>query len=574
MIEESKNRPWLPFLCIIAASALAHLWCLGSQFYMDDFTQIRDSAAVRSGDLSGTGWVFWTTLWYHIQFRLFGMSPIGFHAGNWILHTAVACVLFVFGRDFVRDRWPAGVALFGALLFAVHPLGSEIPNYARTQDLAWVTLFSLLAAWAMMGFMRDGGWWKLPVCGIFVLGAMFSKGPGILHAFIAIGAVAFASIQPKHLRILRKYPWQIASAIAVLLAAFWILDDVSLRFKMMQTGTESRFVGHAYTLSRVFWEFAWRSVIPVALCSDHEITETLIKPGSSYWSIPDKPAMFAAASFLALAVFSAILAWRKSTRLFGVCLFVYVATILFRVLYPIPEFMPEYRIYPGLPWFCLGAAILLAAVWKSLFETVSPRVPALILLSVFTLLSAKRSFVWHDFHRLSGDVLKRYPARARAMWVMHKHDSDAKYWQAIIDRQRTMWPEVERQFVTRNQKLAPRREIPSGDFVLAMVGIFTHYARAIAHAENPMAALLVLGRLEAHMKLMRMTLEEKPPEWAYFYNTKVEILEMAGKDQAAINLLRGLDDKSGAWKPTIERLEKKLANPQGAADSAPPKSMK
>ena len=30
--------------------------------------------------------------------------------------------------------------------------------------------------------------------------------------------------------------------------------------------------------------------------------------------------------------------------------------MLFRVIYLIPEFMPEYRIYPGLPWFCLGAA--------------------------------------------------------------------------------------------------------------------------------------------------------------------------------------------------------------------------
>ncbi|MGL5017070.1 MAG: hypothetical protein ACRDBP_02970, partial [Luteolibacter sp.] len=206
MIEESKSRPWLPFLCIIVASALAHLWCLGSQFYSDDFPQIRDNAAVRSGDLAGTGWVFWTTLGYHLQFRLFGMSAVGFHAVNWILHTATACVLFGFGRDFMRDKWPAGVALFGALLFAVHPLGSEIPNYARTQDLAWVTLFSLLAAWSMLGFLRDGVWWKVAACVVFMLGAIFSKGPGLLHAIIAVGAVTLAFLQPKHVRIFRDYP--------------------------------------------------------------------------------------------------------------------------------------------------------------------------------------------------------------------------------------------------------------------------------------------------------------------------------------------------------------------------------
>ena len=74
---------------------------------------------------------------------------------------AVACVLFGFGRDFLRGRAPAGVAWFGALLFAVHPLASEIPNYARTQDLAWVTLFSLLASWALLRFLRG---WPRVVC--------------------------------------------------------------------------------------------------------------------------------------------------------------------------------------------------------------------------------------------------------------------------------------------------------------------------------------------------------------------------------------------------------------------------
>jgi hypothetical protein len=569
-----KGRRWLPFLCIIAASALAHLWCLGAQFYLDDFPQIRDSAMVRSGDLDGAGWSLWTTLWYHLQFRAFGMSAMGFHAVNWILHTATACVLFGFGRDFLRDKWPVGVAVFGALLFAVHPLASEIPNYARTQDLAWVTLFSLLAAWSMLGFLRDGGWWKVVTGMIFMLGATFSKGPGLLHAIIAVGMVVLAFLQPKQIQIIRKYPWQIAGVLTLLLGTFWVLGDMSTRIASAQFGTDSRRVGHAYTLSRVFWEFAWRSVIPVALSSDHEITETLVPPGTAYWSIPDKIAMLAAAGFLALAACSIVLAWRKPTRLFGVCLFVYVATILFRVFYPIPEFMPEYRIYPGLPWFCLGTAILLAAAWKSLFETVSPRAPAVVLLAIFTLLSAKRSFVWHDDYRLSGDVLKRYPARARALWEMSDRDAGAQNWQAIIDRQRTVWPEVERQFVSRNQRLAPAREIPSGDFVLAMVAIFGNYARAISHVESPLAGLRVMAALEAHMKRMQMTLEDKPLEWSYFYRAKVGIIEMTGNHQAAINLLRGLEDKSGVWKSEIDRLDRKLAKPQGAAESDTLKLMK
>lgn len=552
-------HPWRAFLAIIAASALAHLWSLGSQFYMDDMPQILNSERVRSGDLTGTSWNFWTILGYHLQFRIFGMSAPGFHAVNWLLHTGVACALFAFGRDFVRDRWPTGVALFGALLFAVHPLASEIPNYARTQDLAWVTLFSVLAAWAMLGFLRDGGWWKAVVCVAFMLGATFSKGPGMLHALIAVAAVTLAFLQPKHVIILRRHPGWSAAAVVFALAALWVVGDVGTRLNTLHHWTESRFIGHAYTLSRVFWELAWRSVIPLALSSDHQVTETLVPPGSPFWNIPDKGAMLAAGGFLALAVFSVVLAWRKSTRLFGVCLFIYVATILFRAFYAVPEFMPEYRIYPGLPWFCLGAAILLAAVWQSLFETLSPRVPALILLAVFALLSAKRSFVWHDLDRLAGDVLKRYPARARAVWELHDRDVNAGNWQAVIDRQRSLWPEVERQFITQNQRLAPLREVPSGDFVLAMVAIFSNYARAVSHVESPAAGLRVLAQLEAHMRQMRMTPDDKALEWSYLLHAKALVFESAGNYPAALACLRQPEFMPNAWKPDLARIEQKLA---------------
>lgn len=557
--RRNHPRPWLPFLWIILASALAHLWCLGSQFYMDDMPQIRDSVAVRTGVFRDQGWNVWTTIWMHVQYRIFGMSATGFHAVNWILHTGTACALFAFGRDFLRDRWPSGVALFGALLFAVHPLASEIPNYARTQDLAWVTLFSILAAWAVMGFLRDGGWWKLAASAICILGATYSKGPGLFHALIPVGMVVLVFHQPKHVRVFRQYPWQSAGAIVLGLVAFWLISDMGTRLSSLTIWSESRFVGHAYTLSRVFWEFAWRSVIPVALSSDHEITETLIPQGTPFWNIPDKGAMWAAGAFLAFTGFSLVLAWRRSTRLFGLCLFVFIATILFRVMYAIPEFMPEYRIYPGMPWFCLGAAILLAWTWSRLFETLSPRVPAILLLAVFAFLSAKRSFVWHDVHRLAGDVLKRYPARARAVWEMHDHDVHAKNWQAVIDRQRTVWPEVERQFVTRNQRLAPLREIPSGDFVLAMIGIFGNYAYALAHVENPAAGLRVMAQLEAHMKLMKMTPENKASEWNHVYHDKARILEDAGAYQAAIDCLRQAEEMPEAWETDVKRLEKKLA---------------
>jgi hypothetical protein len=366
------GKPWV---LIIAASAVAHLWCLGSQFYLDDLWQIRDSDVIRENRFLETGLLAWTYLWYTIEARASGMSPVAFHAVNWLLHTAVACALYGSARDYVGGRAPAGTALFGAVLFAVHPLGSEIPNYARTQDLAWVTLFSLLAAWCLFRFLRDGGLGKLALSCACVLGATFSKGPGLMHAIVITGTVGVAFAGPQHWDYLRRKATLVAAGTLVAIVAAWKIGLFDSWSNGAPRWSEPRFVGHAFTLCRVFWEFAWRSVIPLGLSADHHIAETLVRTQSGTWEIRDSGAWWAAACLMFFTSVALVLAIRKSTRLIGVCLFLYAGAILLRFFYFVPEFMPEYRIYPGLPWFCLGAALILTRGWQALTRAPS-RVPA------------------------------------------------------------------------------------------------------------------------------------------------------------------------------------------------------
>ncbi len=555
-VQGSRKRPWPPFLLIVAAGALAHLWCLGAQFYMDDMTQIRDSEAIRNGEIWSGLALMWTRLGYVVQYRLFGMSPVGFHAVNWLLHTATACVFLAFGRDFVRGRMPEGVALFGALLFAVHPLASEIPNYTRTQDLAWVTLFSLLASWALLLFLRDGGWKKLVWAALGIVGATISKGPGFFHAVMMAGAVGFAFMTTEHWIIVRRHVWWGVGILAAGVALFWITHPNWLHATRMWD--EPRFIGHAYTLARVFWEFAWRAVIPVKLCSDHHIAESLVPAGSGWLSIPDKTAMWAAAAMLGLTAVSLVLAWRKPTRLLGVCLFLFVATILFRVTYLIPEFMPEYRIYPGMPWFCLGAAIFLGWAWRALLADVSPKVPVILLIAGFAFMSAKRSFLWHDLDRLCGDVLKQYPANARAVWELHDRDIYNGDWQKVIDRQRNVWPGVLEKFMRENKRLAPKRELPSGHFALADVACKGRHAIAIAHVEGPAAGLAEIRRLEILMQALGMDPVAHRLQWGYFHSAKANVLEQAGAYQQALDEMR-VEGAFNIKSSDIKRVEKKLA---------------
>jgi len=546
-------------LWIIGASFIAHIWCLGSQFYLDDLAQIRDSEFVRNMWFWRERTTAWTFLWYELQVKLFGLSPIGFHAFNWLLHTAIACVLYLSARDYLRGRAPDGVAWFTALLFAVHPLASEIPNYARTQDLAWVTLFSLLAAWQLYVAMHGGTWKNLLGAVLCIAGASFSKGPGFMHASMMCVAVGLAFMTREHWQLVRKHAWIPCVLAIVGLAGLWKFD------MLMRAAhwSEPRVIGHAYTIGRVFWEFAWRSVLPICLSADHQIAETLVPPGTAF-AIADTTARWATLGMALFAIGALVLMCRNATRIVGLCCFLFVGTMLMRLLYFMPEFMPEYRIYPGLPWFCLGSAIVLGWAWRGLFRC-SPLIPAALLIGVFAVMSAKRAFLFHDLNDLMADVLSQYPGQARAIWILQRNDLEAGRWQQVIDRQQHRFPAVREAFLRENGRLAPRRELPSGHFAMAEVGCMGLYARAVAKQQSPAAGLREINRLEAYMHALNLDPKDHAIHWSIFHHAKALVLETAGNYQAAAEFLT-MDGRPAAdRKADLERVQAELKQARAPA---------
>jgi hypothetical protein len=244
-------------------------------------------------------------------------------------------------------------------------------------------------------------------------------------------------------------------------------------------------------------------------------------------------------------------------------LFLFIATMLFRLLYLIPEFMPEYRIYPGMPWFCLGAAILLHALWQRIPGGGSPHLVAALILIPCIVLSAKRSFVWHDLDRLMADVLKQYPAQARALWMLQDRDGMAGNWQKVIDRHRNDWPPLFRRFMEENARLAPARELPTGHLALADVTTAGRYAEALAHTAGPKAGLAEIQRLQGYMRRLRIDPVKHKLHWSFFAKFKAHVLEEAGDYEAALELMR---DENTAYvqKSDLERVEKKLAASKSA----------
>lgn len=541
-------------LLVLGVCALAHGACLKSQFYLDDFGAIVSNVDVREGRIWGAGVLTWTHFGYWLQTGFGGeANSVIFHAVNWLLHAGNALLLLALGRALLGAP-KRQTALVAALLFAAHPLGSEIPNYARTQDLAWVTFFSLAAAWsarlAATGEKR-WAWAALPLC---ILGATFSKGPGIVHAFLAFLPVFLLSMDAAAFRSYTgRWRWLVAAAVVLL--GIMLVSGWWWRIGgMMARWAEPDFAGHGLTVCRVFWEFAWRAVVPLGLSADHHIAETMVPPGMSWYAVPDRIAVLSAAGLALYLMATAWLSWNRTTRWFGVGLLVFGLTMAMRVFYVIGEFMPEYRIYPGLPWFCLSAAIGL--VWLGRCLPRIARIPSLAsIVIVFCWFSFQRCFFWHDIDKLMADVLARYPAQLRSVWVMQSTDARAGRWQKVLDRQRDLFPKVDKTLMESNAELAPMRQLPTGRHALALIGCYGCQARALAATGHGKQALHLLAQLEAGLRRV-----QPPPQevhWLALSHARGLVFEELGMFENAVRELELAGGTSGERFFDLERVRSK-----------------
>jgi tetratricopeptide (TPR) repeat protein len=133
----------------IALITVAVFWpALGHQFVdWDDPMNLVDNLEFRGLGWQNLRWMFTTTLAGHwipvtwisfgVDYRLWGMNPLGYHLTNVLLHAASAVVFYFVALRLLRVATGAGErvlrlgALAAALFFAIHPL--------RVESVAWAT---------------------------------------------------------------------------------------------------------------------------------------------------------------------------------------------------------------------------------------------------------------------------------------------------------------------------------------------------------------------------------------------------------------------------------------------------
>lgn len=174
---------------VLAAIFLTYLHTLNIPFYFDDFTSLRDNAAIRD---FGSVWDFSRArivgyLSFALNYALHGYQLWGYHLLNILIHAAASLTAYFLTRwilatresPYCSDSARTWLPLLVALLFALHPLQTQAVTYIIQRLASLAALFYLLAMAAYLrGRLVEAGKQQVlsfGLAGLFALLALFTK---------------------------------------------------------------------------------------------------------------------------------------------------------------------------------------------------------------------------------------------------------------------------------------------------------------------------------------------------------------------------------------------------------------
>ncbi|MEE8575389.1 MAG: tetratricopeptide repeat protein [Thermodesulfobacteriota bacterium] len=437
-IEEIFNSKYFAVALIIAVSVLVYFNTLSAEFVYDDNHQVIKNKWIHS--LSNIPAIFTSSAWgfskdmpssnyyrpvmhlsYLFSAKLFGIKPLGFHLVNVLLHTLNAVMVFVTASSFSGELVPKlkkeGKAtvfcLAAALLFAVHPINSEVVAWVAGVPELSFTLFVLVS---FNLYIRRGG--DSIVSAYFILSLLFfflatlSKETALMLPIIII-AYDYLVRRDISLRtpavLLRRYIPFFGVSVVYFILRFNALAGIAPRAPQH---TELSGFQNIINIFPLVGKYFLKLVLPTGLNAYHMLRPAL--------SLADP--RFIISLIFTIALLFAIWQLRR-TRPAVSFLLIWIIVPLLPVLY-IPvlgenTFTERYLYLPT-----VGFTIFICTIFFLAKERLNLKstVPVLIIVAILTATGAAASVarikVWHDDLVLWTETLKKSPNSALVRYSM------------------------------------------------------------------------------------------------------------------------------------------------------------
>jgi tetratricopeptide (TPR) repeat protein len=367
-IEEKKCPPIVPALVLLVVVLVTYANSFPGAFIQDDFSIVVENQLVTGFDVPGIFQSDYfgvgensglyrplTVFSLGLNYLLFGEQPWGFHLVNVLLHGGVALLLWQALRLW---KVAAPVAWLSALLFAVHPIHTEVVNQAVGRGELQVALFLLLALCAS----RKEGAAGATLTVVSYLLALLSKEHAIV--FLALLPVMDSFLLGPSKAFCKR--WRLYAVLALVTATWLAWWQWGVPRLVQPDAYDPVYVFMAYLPdgARVFTTLKLQGLYLAKMLLPYGLQGVYSGPGfpgfvMNPWSL----------SGIAIVVVSALLfllgwfGWRRR-EVWALGLVLYVISFLptSNILFPIGVSFAERLTYLPSLWFCVGLSSLLFAL--------------------------------------------------------------------------------------------------------------------------------------------------------------------------------------------------------------------
>jgi protein O-mannosyl-transferase len=418
---------------VVAAAIAVYLNTLANGFALDDVPIIRDNSRVH--DLFALRDIWLTPYWPHlgaelglwrpmaifmyaVQWSISGGSPVLFHAVNIALHALVTFLAFS-----LLTRLTALVpAFWGALIFAVHPVHTEVVANVVGQAELTAAAATLLAC--LIVARRPSGTavslrqsLAIVVC---FLTAVLSKE----HAVVAPGLLVLVDVAQRRIHLsargLGHYCRALATPIVLLLGALgvylavrWHVLDGSLTG--VRAGPQLHYLHGDFRLLnalRAFPELIRLLFLPGRLAADY--SPAMILPVEAVTGM-----VIMGALFLAVCVVLTLLTpWRPSIGLPAAWFLLTILTVS-NLLFAVGILLAERTLY--LPSFAVSVAV--ASAWFHMRHRWNRHGRLALQLALIAAVSVgahrtwSRNPDWRSTASVQHALVRDYPESYKAQWT-------------------------------------------------------------------------------------------------------------------------------------------------------------
>ncbi|TAF32299.1 MAG: hypothetical protein EAZ57_09365 [Cytophagales bacterium] len=364
---------------------------LGHGFVFDDSGAVVGNASVHKG-FAGIPEIFMNLSWentkgsallanfliyrplsysfFAIQYQFFGNSPMPFHLVNVLVYAGLVCVMYLFLNRLTEQKH-AYWSLLVALLYALHPVHTEVVCNIKSQDELFAMFWGLLSLNLFMKSQQEATPKYLWLSVIAFGAAAFSKENGLFW-FPLIALTAYVGLKKSIAKSLMAcWPYLIPAALFLILRHLAIADTKAVYNYSGYDNPISFATSMSQELGMRFWAWGtaiWQLVFPYKLKIFYHYNDVPMTEVYDWQSIVS----------LLIVVFLVITAsiglYKRYWAAFGVAAFGLQYAIFMQIPSPIANIFGERWLFTPSFGFCIliGSLIYGTACWIAERKALNP----------------------------------------------------------------------------------------------------------------------------------------------------------------------------------------------------------